>query len=129
MDWAYLLEKRGFSWSCVPVVPVVPINFEWVCIFSLSFFFTSLCCITYWLLINYIYIKNRGRRDMQKKQLEDLESGRFSNLLSSKRLIIKRLTQLSIFRITWKRNVSSKKGAFLRAISVSFFWLLCFLLG
>ena len=28
MDWAYLLEKRGFSWSCVPVVPVVPINFE-----------------------------------------------------------------------------------------------------
>ena len=126
MDWAYLLEKRGFSWGCVPVVPI---NFELVCIFSLSFFFTSLCCITYWLLINYIYIKNRGRRDMQKKQLEDLESGRFSNLLSSKRLIIKRLTQLSIFRITWKRNVSSKKGAFLRAISVSFFWLLCFLLG
>ncbi len=38
--------------------------------------------------------------DMQKKQLEDLESGRFSNLLSSKRLIIKRLTQSSIFRIT-----------------------------
>ena len=128
MDWAYLLEKRGFSWGCVPVVPI---NFEWVCIFSLFFFFTSLYYITYWLLINYIYniYINRGRRDMQKKQLEDLESGRFSNLLSSKRLIIKRLTQSSIFRITWKRNVSSKKGAFLRAISVSFFWLLCFLLG
>ena len=128
MDWAYLLEKRGFSWGCVPVVPI---NFELVCIFSLSFFFTSLYYITYWLLINYIYniYINRGRRDMQKKQLEDLESGRFSNLLSSKRLIIKRLTQSSIFRITWKRNVSFKKGAFLRAISVSFFWLLCFLLG
>lgn len=49
---------------------------------------------------------------MQKKQLEDLESGRFSNLLSSKRLIIKRLMQSSIFRITWKKNVSSKKERF-----------------
>ena len=42
----------------------------------------------------------RTRMEVQKKQLEDLESGRFSNLLSSKRLIIKRLTQSSIFRIT-----------------------------
>ena len=98
MDWAYLLEKRGFSWGCVPVVPI---NFELVCIFSLSFFLYFFVLYNL-LIINYIYniYINRGRRDMQKKQLEDLESGRFSNLLSSKRLIIKRLTQSSIFRIT-----------------------------
>lgn len=44
---ACLLEKRGFSLGCVPIVPVVPINFEWVCIFGLSVFFTSLYYITY----------------------------------------------------------------------------------
>ena len=39
-------EEGIFKGGGVPV-PVVPINFEWVCIFDLSFFFTSLYYITY----------------------------------------------------------------------------------
>ena len=48
-----LLEKRGFSWTAFQSVcsnlpiPVLPINFKRVCIFCLSFFFTSYYYITY----------------------------------------------------------------------------------
>ena len=48
-----LLEKRRFSWTAFQSVcsnlpiPVLPINFKRVCIFRLSFFFTSYYYITY----------------------------------------------------------------------------------
>lgn len=57
-----------------------------------------------------------------------MESGRFPNLLSPKRLIIKWLMQSLIFRKALKRNVSSKKECFwglylfLFSCFCAFFW-------
>ena len=64
MDWAYLLEKRGFSWGCVPVVPI---NF-------LSVPFHLLIYITIYILSSYrVSIKGYCPMKTYLEQLEQLE--------------------------------------------------------